>query len=88
MIIHKYPLSITGTQQLTLPESHTILKVAEQNGSLYLWAQVDTEQPDTTLHIVIVESGQELPIYGYTYIDTVLMSSGLVWHVYGKEQEL
>jgi len=81
-VIYKYPLDITGTQEFTLPEDHTILKVAEQNGSLFLWAQVDTYSENMTGQIVIVGTGHELDMYGYHYLDSVLMDSGLVWHVF------
>jgi len=81
-VIYKYPLAITNVQPITIPEDHVLLKVAEQNGELFVWIEVDTDSADMTGHFVIKGTGHELDMYGFHYLDSVLMSNGLVWHVF------
>ncbi len=85
-MIFKYPLKITRTQTITLPEINMVIKVAEQNGELMLWALVDpVGEIKQAITIMIVGTGHPIDVKSmeeYAYFDTVLMSDGLVWHVF------
>lgn len=83
--IFKYNLKITDNQFLeTKHHVVKILKVAEQNEQLTLWAMVDTSITyDKIGHIIsIYGTGSEIQDEQDEYIDSVLMSNGLVWHVF------
>ena len=71
------------------------LKVAEQNGNLCLWCLVSREYKFTyRAEIYIVGTGavvaplannsitDNYKIHERSYFDSVLMSDGLVWHVF------
>lgn len=85
--IFKYELEITANQKIDIDGYIKILKVAEQNGKLFMWYMVDPNlRPISTIEINIKGTGHELPddthhLLG-NYFDTVLMSKGLVWHVF------
>lgn len=82
MRILKYPLSITDTQTLVLPSEVNILKVAVQNGKVFLWALVDTENEDEVeLTIKCFGTGQSIsmPPKNMMYLDTVFVDE-FVWH--------
>ena len=85
--IYKYQLKITDTQYLEITGFNGFLKVAEQNGNLYLWCIVNKEDNSIyTAEINIVGTGSQIihntKIYQGSYFDSVLTSNGLVWHVF------
>lgn len=83
--IHKYPLVISDYQQLYLPSQHRLLSVAEQSGSLCLWAEVETDSPRTHVGIRIVGTGNSIaPNEVNEFIGTVQTSNGFVWHIFKK----
>ena len=80
--IHKYLLPIDDTIAVKMPRAARPMAVAEQDGSLCLWAQVETEDVLTEHLFVIRGTGHPLRGNEGPYIGTVVMSYGLVWHVY------
>lgn len=87
--IYKYPLRVTDTQYVGLPIGAKILKVANQNEELCLWAIVDVHEPKIQPRAIrIFGTGHVMPprTNALTFIDTVLMSGGsLVWHIFEQE---
>jgi len=81
-VIYKYPIEITDLQGIELPEGYQILKVAEQDGGLFVWVKVDTDAKLIKRPFVVVGTGHELDMYGFLHLDSVVMSNGLVWHVF------
>ena len=86
--IYKYPLQIVVSQQLCLHEDFKILSVAEQQGVLCLWTEVDTLNTPQKVKIIVHGTGTIFPpeTEEATFIGTVLMSNGLVWHVYYEKE--
>jgi len=87
--IYKYQLKITDTQYVEIEGFNGFLKVAEQNGGLCLWCIVNKEDKSIyTAEINIVGTGNPIPhktkIHEGGYFDSVLMSSGLVWHIFAN----
>ena len=85
--IYKYELEITDEQKVVIHGYKSILKVAEQNGSLMLWCIVDpTMSFGKTINVDIVGTGHpindERKCAKGGYFDTVVMTNGLVWHVF------
>lgn len=80
--IYKYPVPIDDTVVIRMPEFARPLAVAEQRGSLCLWAEVDVEREMVghTFHV----RGTGHPMQGNEgkYLGTVVMSYGLVWHMF------
>ncbi len=81
-VIYKYELKIDNINTIIMPAEHVILKVAEQDGKLFFWAEVDTSTEEIGKIFMIYGTGQELSHGGYEYFDSVIMSNGLVWHIY------
>ena len=81
--IWKYTLEITDLQTVEMPSGAIILSVDNQDGSLCLWALVDTEAAKEEVCIEIIGTGN--PVFSATrqFIGTVLMGS-LVWHVFER----
>lgn len=83
--IYKYELKITDDQTIELTSDYQILKVAEQNGTLYLWAIIDPHGFKYPVKIRIFGTGDtflRLEDEFLSHLGSVLMSNGFVWHVF------
>ena len=80
--IFKYPLTITNKQRIEVPMYATPLKVAFQDGQLYMWCQVTPSRETVSLPIHIFGTGHELPYIPLNHLETVFDVHGYVWHVY------
>ena len=80
--IFKYPLTITDKQFVEVPMYATPLKVAFQDGQLYMWCQVTPSREKNHYSIYIFGTGHELPYVPLNYLETVFDVRGYVWHVY------
>lgn len=84
----KYELEITDRQRLRVPLGTKPVAVAEQNGKLCLWAQVNDDHYKTgnleTLFVYVVGTGNPLPSPLPPYVGTVVMDP-FVWHVYAGD---
>lgn len=85
--VYKYELEIKDFQEIEMPNGALVLSAKEQNGKLCIWAEVDLRNTTTKpKKIAIVGTGHDINFkigfYEYSFLDTVVMSYGLVWHVY------
>lgn len=85
--IHKYPVPVEDTVVIKMPKFAQPLAVAEQRGTLCLWAEVDVDSTDKMVEMVdhtFHVRGTGHPMQGNEgkYLGTVVMSYGLVWHVF------
>lgn len=85
--IFKYKLSETGRNVIKMPERSMILKIDKQFNDLCLWADVETRNDMIDRIIYIYPTGIEIDSGPSTYLNTVVMGNGLVWHVYDKGVE-
>lgn len=88
--IHKFPLSVLGQQEVTMPANSEMLTVGQDGtGALSLWAIVDPEAEKEKRNILVVGTGGPLPESSeeehYHYLGTAIMRAGLVWHVFEVE---
>ena len=80
-VIHKYELfPVTGTY--SSPEGSEVLTVMEQDGGLFLWALVDPMNPLTEREFLVCGAGHNIQDNNLSYLTTVKMSCGLIWHVF------
>jgi hypothetical protein len=86
MIIFKYPLEITDRQELSLPYGSRVLSAKEQDGILCVWVQLNEQGPPANYVFYIFGTGTSMQTIklNTSYVDTVQMSSGLVWHLFYK----
>jgi hypothetical protein len=88
MTIYKYPLKITGTQQIELPINAVLLTVQMQGETLCLWAKVEERNTVDDRTIEIFGTGHPIDNYARSYIGTVQEECGadgvLVWHVFER----
>lgn len=82
LTIWKYQLTIQDEQLVEMPLGSSILAVAEQDGTLCLWARVNPEGVPVNRKIYIRGTGHPLPKGPIEYIGTVVSAGGrLVWHI-------
>lgn len=85
--IHKFELQVTDLQKIKMPVRRRVLTAQVQNGTICLWAQVDTESDMEEREVSIIGTGNPLPENHeeYTYLTSVQMRGGLfVWHIFWK----
>lgn len=81
--IHKFKLEICRRQRIEVPSYSRELCIKEQQGELVLYMLV--KPSDTQIRDVFFEiygTGDSIPSDHGGYVDTVMMSDGLVWHVF------
>jgi uncharacterized protein CbrC (UPF0167 family) len=87
--IHKFIIKETDKQIVQIQGFQYFLKAAEQNGNLCVWCMVDTSQKhEYPAEITLIGTGNPIEndyrVLKAYHIDTVLMSHGLVWHIFGS----
>ena len=80
--IWKFPLALVDAYPVDMPRGARILSVADQNGTLCLWAEVDPEAPCETRRIRIVGSGHPVPQEPKLQFIGTAVQGPFVWHVY------
>lgn len=84
--IYKYLLDVNNNVTTIMKVGAKILCVHEQHGDIYLWALIDADEALEDRHFIIYPTGglqTDIP-KSFTYIDTVHISNGLVWHVFER----
>ena len=82
--IWKYPLEITGTQEIEMPVGAQSLSVQVQHGHPRIWAMVDTEAEKETRLVQIFGTGHSVENEG-SFIGTFQVEGGsLVFHAFIK----
>lgn len=86
--IWKYEIPLVGRPVVQMPKGARPLAVREQQGALCVWMAVDP-QADMVPHPFRVVGtghpvGMPLASLHVFHVDTVLMSDGLVWHVFDE----
>jgi hypothetical protein len=85
MTIWKFPFAIGDEIAIKMPEDATLLSVAMQDGTPYLWAAVDETAPEELRKIQIRGTGQPLGTVSVAkYIGTIHLdiNGPLVFHVF------
>lgn len=77
--IWKFPLTTGLTLQV--PRGARVLDIRDQNGSICLWALVNTEASPEEMKLAIYGTGHELPEDPGDYLGSV-HQNGFVWHVF------
>lgn len=82
--IYKYPIGVTGFQEVAMPKAARILSVANQNGNLCLWALCDADQKEyVARQIEIIGTGHPISLNSREFIGTVIVAP-FVWHVFER----
>lgn len=84
MPIYKYPLdSVKKKQIIELPERAKALSVAEQNGVLVIYFNVDNTRVRVNRAILVITTGDDAPTQLFKFVGTVPMDQGrYVVHVF------
>jgi len=85
--ILKFKLAIVDRQEITVPNEYEVLSAKEQYEELMLWILVNDvvneDAPIRRLVIQIIGTGNPIESKAFlNFVDTVVMSNGLVWHVF------
>lgn len=85
--IFKYYIGAAAQIRLPMSKGAKVLKVGEQDEKLYLWALVEDVPYQTVAHRFVVRgTGHAMDGTEGDYIDSVIMTNGLVWHVFHKRE--
>jgi hypothetical protein len=80
---YNFMLEPHGTELfLDLPKGASILTAQMQDNSAVMWALVDTEMVMTKRTFVAYWTGAEMHDHHHCYINTVVTSNGLVYHLF------
>ena len=80
--IHKYPLEISGRQEIRMPEDAEILHVGlDPNSSPHVWALVDTHAELQPMKFFVVGTGQEMLPWAMQHVGS-FNQGPFVWHVF------
>ena len=80
--IWKFKLEATDTQTVSGPNIHP-LSVGEQDGSLMMWATVDTSEPIRDITVHICGTGIPVDCDNLNFMGTVPLSyGGFVFHIF------
>ena len=86
--VWKFKITPENMSRIEMPEFAIVLHVAEQNGELCLWAEVDIENNPVERMFEVFGTGHNIDsqIGTYrSYLGTSMMCDGdLVWHVYER----
>lgn len=82
--IWKWQLERTDQQTIRMPQGAAILSASKQNGSLTIWAEVETDSPTEDRTVFIVGTGNPKPTTG-RFIASVF-DGPFVWHVFESRQ--
>ena len=81
-VIYKYPLQLRKEQKLPLPQAANVINVGVQDGTITLWAMVDTDAPSEEITIRIYGTGQEIDPNLVLYPLGTVFDGPYVWHVF------
>jgi len=60
-VIFKYQMPVLEAFTMKLPAGAEIIRMADQGGMFWLWAVVDTNQPDEERHFRAFKTGAAIP---------------------------
>lgn len=60
-VIFKYQMPVLERFTMRLPKDAEIIRMADQGGMFWLWAVVDTSQPDEDRHFHAYKCGGQMP---------------------------
>ena len=82
--IHKYHIPTQQNKQVfKLPGLYKIIHFAEQEGTVFFWAEINTDLPEEDIVLEIFGTGWEMQPYdNLAHIGTCLDIFGLVLHLY------
>ena len=84
MVIWKYQLQLRDRQKVSMPVASTLLSVANQRGTLCLWAMVDPTNTNTVERdIEIIGTGNPIPDGRRSFIGTAVIGP-FVWHAFER----
>lgn len=86
--IWKYPLAMTGSQVVSVPEGAQTLEIQVQRGQPCVWALVDPEAPKGDVEVRIHGTGHPIPdnLDDFLYLGTFQLEGGaLVFHAFARD---
>lgn len=85
LTIHKYPLGVSRAPVIAMPKDARLLSIKMQRNNLVLWALVDDAAPVEFRHLIIYDTGDEIPDPGIVHLATMQSACETwVWHIFEK----
>lgn len=82
----KYTVHSIEDSKLVVPEGSRFLSAGEQDGRIVCWFQVFGSSPGVFFPLRVFGTGWKVPS-GVTFLQTVQMSNGLVWHLFQETED-
>lgn len=83
--IHKFTHAVAEKIEIEVPRGASLVKIdrdTRQPDDLAFWFEVDTAETETKeVRFRVVGTGQELPVSGFIYEDSIKMGY-FIWHIY------
>ena len=80
--IYKYELAFVDRQTIDLPVNAWVLSAAMQNGSLCIWAVVDTTAVTVTTPFFVFGTGHPIPPQEIISFISTVFDGPFVWHIF------
>jgi len=86
--IHKYKLTLDGTQYVEIHDGFKHLSVQLRGDEICLWAMIDDESPTSECTFRIFGTGHPIEDPSVLrYIDTAQAWNGFIWHVFYEARQ-
>lgn len=87
--VHKYPLKAFEDSvdvRVSMPAFSDFLHVAFQGEDVFIWAEVETDQPLQDYEFEVYATGQEHRVERYTYLQHMgtFFAKQNVWHLFQR----
>lgn len=85
--IHKYPIQMSEDFTVRMPAGAKVIHVGVQAEQPFMWAQVDTEQPERDQAFGVFGTGHKMNDYRVAnapHVGSFMLAGGvLVFHLFG-----
>lgn len=88
-VIYKYIIPPSSFYNLLLPGNALPVYLGEQDGEVCVWVAIPLQDPEppTTFKFIARATGEQFSVGDETYLGTVQMQNGLVWHFFLELKE-
>lgn len=83
-----WKFALQSVLPVQMPQAAKILSVQMQNGEPQVWAEVNPNNDTVSRTFRVYGTGHTLPDNPGTYVGTFQQTTGLVWHVYDKGEQI
>ena len=89
-VIYKFNIDISDLQTINVNEGARVISAKEQSANLItIWVLTDLDSKQRPKNIQVIGTGNlieyNVSSNDWDFVDTVIMSNGLVWHIFADK---